>query len=498
MVRAQVCAVFGFVMLVATSTEARELELSVENRIGGDNNIFGVSRDQTEDGFYEFAPKLVVREEREEVDYNVRYVPVYQAFFDHDNANGWDHLTDGELDWRITPRDTLGVSQRFSDTRRVRLEATEAAAGLPPVLEENDRERVRRIHAAVYYSRQFTPTLAARVSFQFEDVDFDSLRQTDTRAYSGSLAGNYGVSAWTTLGLSGSGRFRENRGSSRQSSSSAIIGNVGLSLASQLTETVDVFLQAGPSFIRSDEDDFGAITSSLYSIDEDSGLAKAIDNPPLGPASICDFQGTDFLVICPELPYTNLPSDKDDTHSLLAPADASGEQDTDISFFAEARLTKRWRKALLRLSYRRTESASNGVGSSSIVDSANVFFSFNPEQPWRFVFLGQWSQQQVVSDVRQSLITVQASTTMLQGAPPLFFAETNGQAIVVTESANDSDLTQWKAIFRVERQLTKQLTLLGRFTYFHEKQEHANSSEESNSYYVGFVGLRYAFDPVIF
>ena len=207
MVRAQVCAVLGFVMLVAMSTEAREFEVSIENRIGGDDNIFGTSRDQVEDGFYEFAPKLVVREEREEVNYNVRYMPVYQAFFDHDNANGWDHFTDGELDWRITPRDTLGVSQRFSDTRRVRLEATEAAAGLPPVLEENDRDRVRRIHAAVYYSRQFTPTLGARVSFQFEDIDFDSLRQTDTRAYSGSLAGNYAVSARTTLGLSGSGRL---------------------------------------------------------------------------------------------------------------------------------------------------------------------------------------------------------------------------------------------------------------------------------------------------
>jgi hypothetical protein len=270
---------------------------------------------------------------------------------------------------------------------------------------------------------------------------------------------------------------------------------VGLSLASQLTETVDIFLQAGPSFIRSDEDDFGAITTTLYAIDTASQFAQAIDIPSSG-ASVCDFQGTDFLFKCLSVNYVKPPGTPNTTHLLAPPPNASGLNDTDISFFAEAKLTKRWQKTLLQITYTRSESASNGVASSSIVDSANVFFSLQLDRPWYFVVFGQWIQQQVVSDVRQSLITVKAGPP-LTPASLLFFAEANGQEIVVTQSANGSDLTQWGASFRVERRLTKQLTLLGRFSYFHQKQEGANSSVETDGY-VGFVGLRYAFDPVIF
>ena len=69
MFRAHVCALIGFVvMLAAAQTQARELALSVDARVGGDSNIFRTendpvrNRDETADGYFEFSPKVGVRE----------------------------------------------------------------------------------------------------------------------------------------------------------------------------------------------------------------------------------------------------------------------------------------------------------------------------------------------------------------------------------------------------------------------------------------------------
>ena len=72
-------AVLGFVMLTPAFTNAREIELSVENRIGGDSNVFRRNSAKNEDGFYEIAPRVTLRERRRELNYDLRYVPVYQT-----------------------------------------------------------------------------------------------------------------------------------------------------------------------------------------------------------------------------------------------------------------------------------------------------------------------------------------------------------------------------------------------------------------------------------
>ena len=63
MFHARRCAAIGIgLMLAAASTEARELDFSVENRIGADSNVFRNSFDRVADGFYSLSPRVAVRE----------------------------------------------------------------------------------------------------------------------------------------------------------------------------------------------------------------------------------------------------------------------------------------------------------------------------------------------------------------------------------------------------------------------------------------------------
>ena len=80
MFRAQTCAVLGFgLMLAAASTEARELELSVENRIVGDSNVFRTSSDERSDAYYALSPRILVREGNSKLDYEFSYRPTYET-----------------------------------------------------------------------------------------------------------------------------------------------------------------------------------------------------------------------------------------------------------------------------------------------------------------------------------------------------------------------------------------------------------------------------------
>ena len=71
MARAQLCAILGIaLMLAATPSQARELVLGVDSRIGGDNNIFRATSDKTEDGFWSISPRLTLRALNKKLNYN--------------------------------------------------------------------------------------------------------------------------------------------------------------------------------------------------------------------------------------------------------------------------------------------------------------------------------------------------------------------------------------------------------------------------------------------
>jgi hypothetical protein len=247
MFRAQCCAVLGFgLMFAAASTEAREVEFSVESRIGGDNNVLRTSANRVADGFWALSPRVVVREGNSRLDYDFSYRPTYETYFTTSGIDGFDHWGRGILSWRPTAADTVGFSGDFTSRRSLRLEDQSG----PLNLVASDRERIQRSEAQLSYNHALGVDLSVQASATFNDVDYSKSTSVDSRAYSGRLGTQYVLDPVTVVGLAGTFRQRESRGVGFQFTTETDIWDVSASFRRALTPTLSLSAQAGPSFIR--------------------------------------------------------------------------------------------------------------------------------------------------------------------------------------------------------------------------------------------------------
>lgn len=527
MYRAFICACLGLVMLAAVSANSTEVAFSLENRIGGDQNILRTSTDTKSDGFWEIVPKVTIRERNRELRYDFQYTPIYETFFETDGIDGWDHIQSGRFDWDITPRDTLGFTQEFAETRRIRQESAEAFESSSPIVQETDRQRIRRAGVGLYYVHFFTPRWSVRVDANFSDIDFNSPFDVDTRAYGGSLSGQYIWSEQLTLGVYGSGRYRQSLGVGRQPSSNSGIGNIAVSGSADLEilgnvfpglgnllQGWELFAQAGPSIVRTEADDLSGATvpEYVFGTDGQSLFARSIDvvgfepGPPPSPTpgNACNFQGQDLLLACPFLAFDPNSDTPFPSGLVILPAPVgSGASSTDISYFAEVNLTKSWELTKLYLTYTRSESASSGVATSSILDVLSARVTYAPSPAWWFSFIANWTQREYVQAVEQSVVAVVPGQLLVQdpNVQPVpgtfYFAQANSLTTVVTTNSSSSEETSWSTAFSVKRQLSRQITLLSYFRYAEtDTQTEINNSRIESVF--GYVGLRYEFDTVIF
>ena len=425
---------------------------------------------------------------------------MYETFLKTSGIDGWNHAVSGELEWRATPRDTLGLTGRFSQSRRVRQDFTNviddsAAVAPEPLVDENDRELIRRSRTDLFYERQFTPTVGGRVGFIFEDIDFNRDVNVDTRAYGGTLGGSYDLTSQTRFGVSGSGLYRENLGVGLQTSSTSIIGSVAASVRHEFVEGLTISLQAGPSIIETEEEDRRGFTTPEFTFRVRGGTleARGIDPASAAPRDRCLLDGQARLDACPFVVVAGaIPPNT--LVSLAPPPNGRGLSETNTSFFAEARIIKEWRRATGQVSYTRSESASAGVATSQIVDAVVAHMAIRPGGGWYFALRGEWSQRSVVADVRRTVILV-APGPALNG--PFQYAAANSLTTVIVEDANNSDIEQWRANFTVTKNLSTNITVIGKLSYTASQREREFNANEVDTLF-GYVGLRYEFDPLIF
>jgi len=395
MFRSLCCATLGFgLMLVSASTEARELELSVENRMGVDSNVFRSSRDRETDGFYAITPRVSVREGHSILNYDFSYEPTYEAFFSTSGVDGFDHRARGMLSWRPTSVDTIGVNGSFTSRRSLRLEDQ---GGSSP--ETSDRERVKNSDAQLSYSRALTDALSLQASAAFTDRDFSRNSSVDSRSYSGQLGPQYVLNPLTVVGLSASYRFREDSGVGLQPRTETSIWNIGASFRRVLTPTLSISAQGGPSFIRSRQESPFAVSRST-------------------------------------------------------------------SFFAAVIVDKSWQRSDFNGSYTRSEQSGGGDASSSIVDNVTVNFKHRLDRRSSFRVSGSWIQSKEISE-----------------AP----------------GGSKRKTTQYRVITTATRRITRQLSVIGQLLYSNQDENRgATRSNSIGDVYVGFLSLRYTFDPIRF
>ena len=332
MVPAQSCAfVIGMSLMFATaSTNAGELELSLESRFGVDTNVFrrptGPKAERDPNGtdqaaYFEISPQVEIRDaDSDSLDYRVRYKGTRSQYLSYSSVTGWDHEADASGSWRISPVDTLSVGGSYLDRRRRQISLDQVLSAEPGSPDElarraSDRQRIRTSGANTSLTHSFNSRASLTGSYAFNDIDFvpntGSLTNTvDTRSHTASLSPRWVLDSRTSVGFGVTGRFRDNRGIDNlgQANTDVTTGDFSLQISRQLTKAASLSLNGGPSLIRTE---------------------------------------------------TVLPS-------------GSESDELNVSWFAQASFRQKWEKTTLSVDYSRFESASGGQGTSSIVDEVSI------------------------------------------------------------------------------------------------------------------------------
>ncbi len=344
MQRAHVCAGLGIgFMLAASSTYAGQVELSVETRLGGDSNVFRQSVDKTDDGTFDISPRLGVHDDDEDVSYGFDYAPTYRNFFKTSGIDGVDHNANARTSWMISPVDKLEASGSYYNGRQFLFGTSDSGAG--STVSVNDRERIGISFANLGYRRALSPRLSIRGDGFFDDFDASGTSvnsQTDSRAYTGRISTHYALSPRAEIGLSASGRRRENRAvGPLQPNTRTNVWDVLAFVSYEITPTLSASVQVGPSFVRQQQIPGGTLFR------------------------------------------------KDETNSA--------------NVFAAASLQKEWQAGDLSFAYNRSEARSGNVASgSSINDDVQIALNHQLSDRLTLRVSGGWSRFKQISSPQES------------------------------------------------------------------------------------------------
>lgn len=431
---AQACAGVGLsLMFAASSAIAGQVELSIENRIGGDSNVFRTAEPDARkrDGTWEFSPSIGAREGRGDLTYQFNYRPVYRNFFKTQGIDGVDHNAFGKLSWSPNEFERIEVGGNYYNGRLLRQDLV--PVGSVTAFDVNDRTRLKQSSAYVDFDRQITPRFAMGFQGNFDDFDgaTDPNSQTDSRSYTGRLTSNYALDPLTKVGLSVSAKRRENRAIDAdvffppaipgdpsiksvvpRASSKSDVFDMLASISRAISPTIRFSAQIGPSLIR-----------------QQQFPGQSHRQPPGG-------------------------------------ASFDHEDDRSVNLFASASLSKEWRTSNLSISYVRSEARTASTSSgSSITDSIQLDGDYRVNDRITLRTFGYWNQLD--------------------------------QAISQQGGLGRFKLRIVSAIETIEVSLSRRVLLIGQYNYTWQENDNGGPGRAPRAYYhIGFVGIRYTFEPL--
>ncbi len=438
MQRARACAGMGIGLMLgaASTTWAGQLDLSLENRLGYESNVFRAERDREKDGTHEIIPRLGVRDDTENLGYSFDYQPSYRTFFGTSGISGLDHIARGRTTWTISPVDRLELTGAYVNSRQFIFGNRDLGAGVT-TFDVNDRERIRQSDANLAYRRALTQRLSVRLDAFLDDFDAsgtDDQSQNDSLAYTGRIATQYVLDPLTEIGVTVSGRRRENRavGLFRVSSVTDVWDVMG-SVSRQITPTIGVSVQAGPSFINQEQ-----LARGAYTRDPSIPGSQCNENTPLPP---------DPLSQCIHFP-------KDESN--------------DVTLFAVVSANKEWKQSEAEVSYVRSEARSGTANSSSsIADRLQLQLTHRFHDRFFVVGTVGWDHYDQL------------------------FRQQDDDGKIVLDTYRMSATTEYS--------LNRNIALTAQYSYFRQENEVKGGVDSVNAkidIHVGYVGVRFNLEPL--
>lgn len=449
------------VALVPRSGLGTELELGLEAGVGFDDNVLSSATNEEADVYLRLGPRISVQDPEGAFRWQVYYRPRYDKYVDLDEIDGWDHNAYASVEWDISPATSLEVNDHYIDYDNFTSIFSEEIMpdGSVDTGVEFGRRRIRQNAASASIMHYLAPRHF--VGFTAKRYDNRFFRDIVTDSEVTLLSADYVFSLrpQDRIGVQLRGTRQEISDELRNERTTDFY-NVSGTWGHDFDSTFGFEIAAGPTWIDSDEQELptqllGVRFPILAREDGTFGHVDTATCPRLEDGSFFLGEGCQALspavfpfVFPPQVVVLGFLGDERDT-------------DQDLTYFASARLSKRWRNYRLALSYLRDASTTADI-SGSVRDTFTVSLTWVPARRWSVTFSAYY-------ETREEFAQGVAAATVLRPLPPIGLGEAVGFQIVDVE--NEIEVDTYFAGIYASYALNRQTKLFGNVSWHSQTTE---------------------------
>jgi hypothetical protein len=507
-------------LLAPAAAGAVEVVLGVETQTGYNSNVFATSEDPQQDGTVRFGPTIYLRDQTGQFTWNLNLRPSYEVYYTLKGINTFYSISDGDVSWRPSLETEFYASDSFvrSPVRNANVAALQNPNQAQTVIFSNNENVIHNIFTAGA-RHSFGPRWLGELSLANSLLAYQTSELSNSSALTTQASLLYSLVATDRVG-GGAGwtqqSFKQSNGGSVSTQYYQLFGVWN----HDFSPTMSLRVNAGPTLVVSPDtlqDTFPDTPLFARSFPVD-GKPESF---PIRPDTCQIVDGVVNMTSCnvyqlplfrspgvPVLTAGDLGLDGTDTLSLTGERPKAGG--TDITYFANISLEKRWRWFTAQGSYVRSASNTSGFAQSVITDSFTVSGAWTPSALWRLQVTGLYTQFQsssnapqyfVVGEVVPGLVpcTIFNASTSCGSLPG---AQATGVRAVV-QSKSTSELSNYGVTAELTRFIGRASSVFARATYQNQtttsKFEDAvfgGSSAQSLQFdqFIFTVGFRYEFD----
>lgn len=499
------CSIIVALLLLPLASSAEELTMGVRGLSAYDSNVFATEVDQEDDVSFRIEPDALLEDQEGKLQWGLRYRPSYEQFVDFDEKSGWTHLANGDLSWQVDSKTRVELFDRLGRFRSVgrfnELVTTGEADLVGDVTEFGFRsEENTRNTAGASLTHSLTSTQMLTFDLGHNLLDYDREERADRDTV--SATGRYAqvVSRRDEVGGGVSYQHSSIDGSSLRRGQATDFYNLFGTWRHQFDDTLELSLALGPTWVDGDERDDPVTVATdqflfpMFATEGGNRLVRATSCPTEDGALIltgeCD-------VIDQDLTPTQENDVREERTDVAFEGPVPSGSNTSVTYFANMTLSKRWEQWSGSISYRRQQSDSSDLGSSTVADVLGGVLEWRPSPRWASgLRLSLVRQAQATQGVQSVLAVRSVDLSERFGLGPAFADVAESVALRAVEVDQDIDIWTVWASLDVRYRVTERTTIFGNAIYWKEWSGAGASFGRDYDRFRFHLGVEYRFDPI--
>jgi hypothetical protein len=477
---------------------AAEFDSGVSSEGYWTDNVYSQSVEEVDDFSVRVSPWGEVVDRDGDLTWALRYGPSYEYWLDEDDVRGFDHDVSGRVGFRVTPRTTLRLGDRYQRFHSLSRFNEQAAPGEDVVVAGRRVEyTTNSVNAGV--DHWFDPRNLLVFNTSYTNQKFSEEGQLDRDFYGSSLIYRHRWSERATLGAAASWSRQSVDTLTGDEERETVYYNDSALFLYAISPTLTFEASAGPTLIQSNATDFTAPPGGFNNLPEfprrgtGGGVQFLLDADtcPRNSAGI-RFVSPQCQIISPALGPGQVPTVSGELDGVPLIGSVPGADDSTTTYFADVALIKEWERLRGELSYTRSEDRSTGFGAVS-----DIFYGSLRWQAARRVTAKFILSYEIREQSTENVFFVPLVENDLTGlaAPPLnIAARTIGVGAQLSNL--DSGLDVIVSSLQLSYDLSPRSSIYTVFLYRDEQSDGDVFLERDMQRFSVTVGINYVFDSI--